>query len=100
MNRTFSKVVKKCQISNSKNLESLLFLGFLPPVNTLRKIGSILNEEITFPAELLYCSKSKLVQLGCIVDKEILFPSSYPYTSSTTKILRDNFFDLSKEEIL
>ena len=48
MKKNFSKPVTRCQISNSKNLESLLFLGFLPPVNTLRKIGSILNEEITF----------------------------------------------------
>ena len=94
MNRTFSKVVKKCQISNSKNLESLIFLGYLPPVNTLRKIGSTPEEEISFPAELLFCRKSKLAQLGCIVDKEILFPYTYPYTSSTTKILRDNFADL------
>ena len=97
MNRTFSKVVKKCQISNSKNLESLIFLGYLPPVNTLRKIGSTPKEEISFPAELLFCRKSKLAQLGCIVDKEILFPYTYPYTSSTTKILRDNFADLYKD---
>ena len=31
------------------------------------------------------------------VNKEILFPYSYPYTSSTTKILRENFADLYKE---
>ena len=97
MSKTFSKVVKKCQISNSKNLESLIFLGYLPPVNTLRKIGSTPEEEISFPAELLFCRKSKLAQLGCIVDKEILFPYTYPYTSSTTKILRDNFADLYKD---
>ena len=76
----YSKKVLKCQISNSKNLRSLIFLGYLPPVNTLRKIGSSPEEEIYFPAELLFCKKSKLAQLGCIVDKEILFPYSYPYT--------------------
>ena len=97
MIKKFSKVVTKCQISNSKKLESLIFLGYLPPVNTLRKIGSAFEEEVSFPAELLYCKKSKLAQLGCIVDKEILFPYSYPYTSSTTKILRENFADLYKE---
>ena len=97
MNKSFSRPIAKCQISNSKKLESLIFLGYLPPVNTLKKIGSIPKEEITFPAELLFCNKSKLVQLGCIVDKEILFPYSYPYTSSTTKILRENFADLYKE---
>jgi len=92
-----SKEVTKCQISNSKELESIIFLGYLPSVNTLHKIGSTLKEEVTFPAELLYCKKSKLAQLGCIVNKEILFPTSYPYTSSTTKILRDNFADLYKD---
>ena len=97
MIKKFSKVVTKCQISNSKNLDSLIFLGYLPPVNTLRKIGTTLKEEISFPAELLYCKKSKLAQLGCIVDKEILFPYTYPYTSSTTRILRENFADLYKD---
>ena len=57
----------------------------------------MLSEEIFFPAELFFCEKSKLAQLGCIVDKKILFPYSYPYTSSTTKILRDNFADLYKD---
>ena len=94
---SYSKPVTKCQISNSTKLRSLIFLGYLPPVNTLRKIGSTIKEEIFFPAELLYCDKSKLAQLGCIVNKEILFPYSYPYTSSTTKILRENFKDLYKE---
>ena len=97
MNKTFSRPVTRCQISNSKKLDSLIFLGYLPPVNTLRKIGSTPEEEISFPAELLYCNKSILVQLGCIVDKEILFPYSYPYTSSTTKILRENFVNLYKD---
>jgi hypothetical protein len=97
MIKKYSKEVVACQISNSKKLESIIFIGYLPPVNTLRKIGSVLKEEISFPAELLYCKKSKLAQLGCIVDKEILFPYSYPYTSSTTKILRENFTDLYKD---
>tara|TARA_Y100000816_G_C26049264_1_gene550008 strand:- start:19 stop:1257 length:1239 start_codon:yes stop_codon:yes gene_type:complete len=97
MKKSFSRPVTRCQISNSNKLKSLIFLGYLPPVNTLRKIGSTPEEEISFPAELLYCNKSKLAQLGCIVDKEILFPYSYPYTSSTTKILRENFADLYKD---
>ena len=94
MTKSFSRPVIRCQISNSNKLESLIFLGYLPPVNTLKKIGSTLKEEISFPAELLYCKQSKLAQLGCIVDKKILFPYTYPYTSSTTKVLQDNFVDL------
>ena len=97
MKNNSSRPVTKCQISNSKKLKSIVFLGYLPPVNTLRKINSTPTEEKSFPAELLYCEKSKLAQLGCIVDKKILFPYSYPYTSSTTKILRENFADLYKD---
>lgn len=97
MKKLNSRSITRCQISNSTNLVSLIFLGYLPPVNTLKKIGSTPKEEISFPAELLYCKKSKLAQLGCIVDKKILFPYTYPYTSSTTKILRENFNDLYKD---
>ena len=94
MKAKYSRTINRCQISNSKDLKSLVFLGYLPPVNTLRKINSKISEEIFFPAEMLFSEKSKLAQLGCIVDKKILFPKSYPYTSSTTKILRQNFADL------
>ena len=50
-----------------------------------------------FPTELVYSPSSKLVQLSTIVNKSVVFPRSYPYTSSTTKILRDNFAELSNE---
>jgi hypothetical protein len=87
--------ITRCQVSNFKNLESILNLGYLPPVNDFKKIGTTQKESKFYPTELLYCNKSKLFQLGFVVSKDILFPKSYPYTSSTTKILRDNFFDLS-----
>lgn len=92
-----SIVIERCQICDNPKLESLLFLGYLPPVNTMHAIGQRPREEIGYPAELLYCPRCHLVQLGLIVDPEVLFPSSYPYTSSTTKILRDNFKELYKE---
>ena len=44
--------------------------------------------------QLLYCPQCHLVQLGLIVDPQVLFPAEYPYTSSTTKILRENFAEL------
>jgi hypothetical protein len=90
-----SYLINKCQISGSKKLVSILNLGYLPPVNDFKKVGSKQIESKFYPTELLYCDKSKLFQLSYIVSKNILFPKSYPYTSSTTKILRDNFFDLS-----
>ena len=90
-----SKSVTKCQICNSKKMNSILFLGYLPPVNKFIKINTKPKQEESYPAELLFCNKCKLVQLGLIVHQKILFPFEYPYTSSTTKILRENFKDLS-----
>ncbi|MDX2195179.1 MAG: class I SAM-dependent methyltransferase [Cytophagales bacterium] len=92
-----SQVVTECQISGSKNLIPILFLGYLPPVNKMNKVGSKPKEETAYPAEVLYCPDSHLVQLGLTVDANILFPPEYPYTSSTTKILRDNFAEMYQE---
>lgn len=92
-----SVVVDSCQICGNKKLESIIFLGYMPPVNSMPKIGSKPKEEPSFPAQLMYCPKCHLVQIGLIVDPVILFPKSYPYTSGTTKVLRENFADLYKE---
>lgn len=92
-----SVVVDRCQISGSTNLKSIMFMGFLPPVNQMRPMGQRPAEQPAYPAELLYCPDSYLVQLGLIVDKNILFAPDYPYTSGTTKILRDNFAELYQE---
>ena len=93
----FSKTIDRCQISGKKDLKTIISLGFLPPVNKLRKINSLSHESIFFPTDLKYSKSSKLVQLTNIVDKTILFPKEYPYTSSTTKILRENFKELYNE---
>lgn len=89
--------VESCQICDSADLESVLFLGYLPPVNTMPKIGERPVEQPAYPAELLRCRKCSLVQLGLVVDPGILFPPTYPYTSGTTRILRENFAELSDE---
>jgi len=92
-----SVLVERCQISGSLNLRSILFLGFLPPVNTMAPIGRRPAAQPAYPAELLYCPESHLVQLGLIVDPAILFPPHYAYTSGTTRILRENFAELQRE---
>jgi SAM-dependent methyltransferase len=92
-----SVVVQRCQVCDSLNLEPVLFLGYLPPVNKMHKIGERPKEEVSYPAQLLYCPQCHLVQLGLIVDAGVLFPPEYPYTSSTTKILRENFAQLYNE---
>ena len=92
-----SKTINRCQISGIKDLKTILSLGYLPPVNKLKKINAQLTEDTFYPAELMFSPSSKLVQLSTIVNKKILFPEEYPYTSSTTKILRENFKELYEE---
>ena len=91
------KNYNECQISGSANLELILSLGLIPLVNQMSKIDSWPQEQIFYPTEIYFSPVSKLVQLGINVDKLLLFPKKYPYTSSTTKILRDNFQELSEE---
>lgn len=92
-----SVVVDRCQVCGNDDLESVLFLGYLPPVNQMRPIGQRPHEQPAYPAELLRCRQCQLVQIGLIVDPAILFPPEYPYTSGTTRILRDNFAELQRE---
>jgi hypothetical protein len=92
-----SVIVEHCQVCGSPHLQSVLFLGYLPPVNEMRPIGLRPHQETAYPAEMMYCPKCRLVQIGLIVDSEILFPPDYPYTSGTTKILRQNFAELYRE---
>jgi hypothetical protein len=92
-----SQVVRSCQICANEKIEPIMFLGYLPPVNKMNKIGEMPKEETSYPALLLYCPNCHLVQLGLIVDANILFPPEYPYTSSTTRILRENFAELYSE---
>jgi hypothetical protein len=92
-----SVVVDRCQICESADLRSVLFLGFLPPVNQMRAIGERPHEQPAYPAEWLYCPRCQLVQIGLTVDPHILFAPDYPYTSGTTRILRENFAELYQE---
>lgn len=92
-----SVAVESCQVCGSSQLESIIFIDYLPPVNTMPPIGSRPKEQPAYPAEVLRCPRCELVQLGLVVDPNILFPPEYPYTSGTTKILRENFAELYRE---
>ena len=92
-----SVVVESCQVCDHPDLDSILFLGYLPPVNRMNPIGAKPHEQPSYPAQLLYCLQCHLVQIGLTIDPQVLFPPEYPYTSSTTKILRNNFAELYVE---
>jgi SAM-dependent methyltransferase len=92
-----SYVIEQCQVCRGKDLSSVLFVGYLPPVNGMPKVGTRPGEQPAYPAEVLLCKTCQLVQLSLVVDPKILFPPEYPYTSRTTKILRENFAELYTE---
>ena len=60
-------------------------------------VGERADEEPSFPLELFRCENCGHVQIGHEVSPEVLFPYSYPYLSGSTKILRDNFQNLSEQ---
>ena len=66
--------IDQCQISGSKNLDSILFLGYMPPVNKLIPVGEVLKQQPSYPTEIFFSQTSYLMQLGYIVDPKILFP--------------------------
>jgi SAM-dependent methyltransferase len=96
MNAT-SRPLARCQVCNATRLEPVLFVGYIPPVNTMPAVGSVPVEQPAYPLELLRCPACTLVQIGLEVAPEVLFPESYPYLSGTTRVLRDNFADLQRE---
>jgi SAM-dependent methyltransferase len=92
-----SRLVQQCQICGSDDLRSVLFIGYLPPVNQMHPIGQRPNEQAAYPAEWLACGRCELVQIGLEVAPHVLFPPEYPYRSGTTGILRKNFAQLYEE---
>jgi hypothetical protein len=89
--------VECCQVCGSTQLDDVLSLGYMPPVNQMVTIGAVPRQQPWFPTNLLHCRNCDMVQLGLAVDPVIIFPPEYPYTSGTTKLLRDNFADLQRE---
>ena len=89
--------IESCQVCGHAPLDSVLSLGFMPPVNQMVPVGQVPRQLPWFPTTLLHCRNCELVQLGLAVDPVIIFPPEYPYTSGTTKLLRDNFADLQRE---
>lgn len=92
-----STAVERCQICGAPDLRSLLFLGYVPALNSTYPVSARPREQNVFPAEALFCPKCHLTQLGCLLDQDILFPPSYPYLSGTTRVQREDFTDLYAE---
>ncbi len=92
-----SHPISKCQVCGNPNLKSVLFVGYIPPVNQMPTIDTPPVEHPSYPLEMLRCDKCTLVQIGSEVDADVLFPPEYPYLSGTTRILRENFANMHTE---
>ena len=75
----------------------IIDLGFLPPVNVMSKVSENIAVNSSFPLRLEFCENCNLTQIADEIDGNLIFPQSYPYLSGTTKILRDNFYEQSRE---
>ena len=87
-----------------KIIFSILILLFSSSISYSKNTDIIHDFKITFDCKLekiMIKNKDFNYQTftadNIEVDKKILFPKSYPYTSSTTKILRENFNNLRKQ---
>ena len=54
-----SVVIDACQTCGNSSLESVLFLGYMPPVNKMRRIGDVPEEQPSYPTNWLYCSRCR-----------------------------------------
>lgn len=86
-----------CQVCGTVDCPSVLWLGYMPPPNHVRRVGDPHAGETWYPAELFQCPTCTLVQLGCVAPQNELFPPEYPFRSGTTRSRRDNFEDLARE---
>jgi C-methyltransferase-like protein/methyltransferase family protein/putative zinc binding protein len=96
MSKAFGPILQ-CQNCAAPDLTHVVFLGHLPPVSTMYPIDAPPVREGWFPAPVCYCSSCHLVQLGYVEDPALLFQPEYKYTSGTTKSLRENFAELSRQ---
>ncbi len=87
--------VNKCQICKSADLKLILSLGHHPVPQEYLTSKMLHAEEVTYPLNVVFCDKCKLVQLDYVIDPKIVFPPHYPYRTGLTKMLINNFQSLS-----
>lgn len=86
-----------CRSCNQKNFESILDLGNHPWCNNFISKNQIGKEKL-YPLHLIQCKECELLQLNFTVPKEIMF-KEHTYLSSSTKTLKNHFYELACENI-
>jgi len=81
----------QCQNCENTKLSELLYLGFVPPVNSMAPVGSNQNEIDSYSLSLCYCENCLLTQIASAPEMRTVFPFDYPYRSNMTQSLVTNF---------
>jgi len=91
------RLVTRCGLCDSLNLERVLSLGTSPPPCVMTPVGRRPLVEEHFPLDLLHCRDCTLVQLSAIINPQVVFASDFPYSSGNSKQLHANFADLAAD---
>jgi hypothetical protein len=89
-------IIKNCSYC-SGDLQLLVNLGCLPPVNVMDRATQEFLGFTAYPLTWAKCKDCKLVQILEELDGSTVFPDAYPYLSGTTRILRQNFVEQFNE---
>ena len=84
-------VQTQCQNCDNPQLTDLLFLGFVPPVNSMVPVGSKQSEFNSYSLSLCHCESCLLTQIVSAPEMRTVFPYDYPYRSKMTESLVANF---------
>ena len=86
-----------CQICNSKDLDTILDLGYQPLADDLRPLDQKNQKTNYYPLKINLCRKCIMLQTSSIIEDETLYPKSYHYTPGISKQIRENFEAFAKK---
>jgi hypothetical protein len=88
--------VTACQGCFRRDLRRVYSFQPQPPVQAFLTAQQLNAPETAYPLDLIRCSACGLVQIGFVPPPEIVFPRSYPYQTGMTRVLRENFRELTR----
>lgn len=86
-----------CRICRSQNLEPVLDLGHIPPVDSFLSEEELAEPETHYPLKTVICRECGLVQLEYVVPKHELFHDDYAYDMSVTDAGARHFREMAGE---
>ena len=89
------KILKKCRICGSKNLNLIFQNGASPIGEHFLKSNQKKRKQKSYPIDYLCCKKCKLIQVKHIINNAILYPD-YLYETKTSLTLNKHFSNLSR----